>query len=43
MYVRKKYDLSRKELIKIIEKELSEKRKIVKTANGRVYLGEEYE
>ena len=43
MYVRKKYDLSRKELIKIIEKELSEKRKIVKTANGRVYLGEEYD
>ena len=42
-YVRKKYGISRKELLKILEQELSRKRRIVKTATGEVYLGEEYD
>ena len=41
MYVRKKYGISRKELLKILEEELSKKRKIMKTSTGKVYLGEE--
>ena len=42
-YVRKKYGLSRKELLKILEQEISKKRRIVKSPNGKVYLGEEYD
>ncbi len=42
-YVRKKYEISRKELLKILEEELSKKRRIVRTSTGEVYLGEEYD
>ncbi len=42
-YVRDKYGISRKDLLKILEKELSKKRKIIKSSTGKVYLGEEYE
>ena len=42
-YVRKKYGISRKELLKILEQELSKKRRIVKSPTGKVYLGEEYD
>lgn len=41
--VRKKYGLSRKELLKIMEEELSKKVRIAKTTTGKVYLGEEYD
>ena len=43
LYVRKKYGISREELLKILEEELSKKRKIVRTSTGNVYLGEEYD
>lgn len=43
MYVREKYKLTRQELLKILEEELRKKRKIAKTADGKMYLGEEYD
>ena len=42
-YVRENYGISRKELLKILEEELSKKRRIVRSATGKVYLGEEYD
>ena len=42
-YVREKYEISRKELLKILEEELSKKRRIVRSSTGKVYLGEEYD
>ncbi len=42
-YVRDKYGISRKELLKILEQELNKKREIIKNSKGKVYPGEENE
>ena len=42
-YVRDKYGVSRKELLKILEQELGKKRRIEKSETRKVYLEEEYD
>ena len=41
--ITERYGISKEELLKILEEELTKRRKVVKTADGKVYLGEEVE